>query len=240
MGSLTNRHPDALAVVRDQHAILDDFASYTDAQLWTKLAADTNTVVAHEGAGAGKSRLKLTTGDATDNNESSVSSTNAVFGYLASRELSAEALVQYTEAATSAANVLFGFGNSFGANAIADNGGAIAETDAAVIFKKDGDSVWSFHTEINNSSTATASTTTAGGSTAQKLRIVAKPTSSTKFEVRPYVNDVQLVDTNGVPIRHVITLGTATDMKVGLYLKAGSANTETLYCDYIYAVVDRA
>lgn len=220
---------------REEWSIFDDFAYYVDADLWTKLASDTNATVAHEGD-SGKTRLKLFTGDAVLNNEAAVRTTNEIFKFTANKAMVAEALIEFAESATDDAKVAFGFGDVIAANWITD-AGAITATDAAVIWKTTDSTVWRFHTEINGSSTASVSTTTAGGSSPQTLRIEIVPRSATVFEARPYVDGVQLKDANNIPIKHDITLGTATDMEVGAYVKAGSGTSgqETLYVDYIYA-----
>lgn len=232
---LTNRTADVLTIAREEFVVFDDFLSYNDGDLWTKLAGDTNATVAHEGDGS-RSRLRLYTGDSVKNNECAVATTNEQFKFVANKEIVAEGKIQYAEVATDDAKVAFGFGDAIGANLITD-AGAVAVTDGMLIWKNTDATVWVFHTEINGTSTATTSTTTAGGTSAQTLRIVAKPISSTVFECRPYVDGVQLKDTNGVPIMHTVTLGTATDMDFGVYLKSGSGTSgiETLYVDYLYA-----
>lgn len=220
---------------RDQFTLVDDFLSYSDTDLWTKLAADTNATVAHEGPG--RSRVKLFTGDAIKNNEAAFATTNELYKFVASKELVVEGVVEYAESNTDDACVAFGLADAIGANLITDAGAAVTATDAALIYKTDGSTVWKFHTEINGTAVDSTSTTTAGGTSPQTLRIECKPVSSTVFECRPYVDGVQLEDSNGVPIMHRVTLGTATDMDLGAYVKAGSGTSgqETLYVDYIYA-----
>ena len=232
---------------REEYSIFDDFAYYVDADLWTKLAADTNATVAHEGS-VGKTRVKLFTGDAILNNEAAIATTNEVFKYIANKAIVAEARIEFAESATDDAKVAFGFADAIGANFVTD-AAAITATDAAVIWKTTDDTYWKFHTEIgglankagDGSSTApaaeTVSNTTAGGSSAQTLRIEIVPRSATVFEARPYVDGVQLKTASGIPIMHAIALGTATDMDLGAYVKAGSGTSgqETLYVDYIYA-----
>lgn len=246
MGCQTTRPIEPGAFYRSDVRIFDEFLSYTDAQLWTKLAADATATVAHEGTAGGKSRLKLFT-DTTDNNECAVKLTNKMLKFLASKEIVLEGLIQYAEANTNTANVAFGSADAIGANLIADNGGAIAVTDGLLIYKKDGDTVWSFHTEINGAGDSgsmgysssgwneSTSTTTAGGSNAQLLRIDLKPISATVFQARPYVDGKQLVTTSGVPIMHQVVLGTSIDQTFGVYAKTGAGNAENIYVDYLLA-----
>lgn len=232
---LTNRVPDTLVNVREKFEICDDFLYYSDTDLWTKLAADTNATVAHEGDGS-RSRVKLFTGDAIKNNEAAFATTVEQFKFIANKEIVIEAKIQFAESATDDAKVAVGMGDAIGANLITD-AGAVAVTDGLLLWKNTDETQWRFHTEINGTSTQTLSTTTAGGSSAQTLRIVCKPRSSTVFECRPYVDGVHLVDSNNVPIMHTVTLGTATDMDFGAYVKSGSGTSgqETLYVDYLYA-----
>lgn len=234
MGAKLLRHPEE-RFSRDEFVVFDDFDYYVSGERWTSLAADTNTVVAHEGPGRG--RVSVSTGpDNVNNDEAAVATTNELFKFIANKAIVAEGLVQFAEAATNAANVAFGFADAFGANLIADNGGAVGINDSgALIFKRDGETVWSFQTEIGGTAVTTQSTTTAGGSAAQTLRIEITPVSSSVFEARPFVDGVQLVDTNGNPIMHRITLGTSTDMDFGLYVKCGSSLTQVVYADYLYA-----
>lgn len=237
--------PPTARFSRDEYFLFDDFLSYNDADLWTKLAADTVATVAHEGS-VGKSRLKLAV-TTTDNNEAAVATTNELFKFIANKSIVGEGLIEYAEGATNVANVAFGFADAIGANLITDDGAGVTATDACLIYKVDGGTTWRFHTELgtlankagDGSSGApaaeTISDTTAGGTTAQTLRIEIVPRSSTVFEARPYVNGVQLKTASGIPIVHALALGTATDMDFGAYLKMGSSTSETLYVDYLYA-----
>lgn len=219
---------------RDQFELFDHFWAYNDADLWTKLASDTNATVAHEGPG--RTRVKLFTGDAVKNNECCFATTNECLKFVANQPIMIEGKIEYAESATDDAKVAWGAGDAIGANLITD-AGAVAVTDGLLLWKNEDTTVWRFHTEINGTSTSTASTTTAGGASAQTLRIECTPVSSTVFECRPFVDGVQLVDSHNVKIMHRVTLGTATDMDYGVYVKAGAGTSgqETVYVDYLYA-----
>jgi hypothetical protein len=234
MGNKMLFYSAALGSAREQFELFDHFTAYNDADLWTKLASDTNATVAHEGPG--RSRVAIFTGDAVKNNEACFATTHELFKYVANKAIVGEGKIQYAESATDDAKVAFGFADAIAANSITD-AGAIAATDAAIIWKTEDSTVWRFHTEINGTSTASVSTTTAGGSSAQVLRIEALPVSATVYEVRPFCDGVQLKDSNGLPIMHRVTLGTATDMDFGVYVKAGAGTSgqETVYVDYLYA-----
>lgn len=242
MGYKLARHPED-RFSRDEFSFFDEFNYYVDADLWTKLV-ETGTTVAHEGPGRSRLKIEATT---TDNNEAGVFTTNELFKFVADKAIVAEARIEYAEAATDDANVAFGFADAAGANLVTDNGAGITATDALLIYKVDGGTKWKAHSEINgaanrgghgSSSAPTALTqseTTAGGTAAQTLRMEAIPVSGTVYEVRYYVDGVALKDANGIIIQHGIELGTATDMDLGVYLKTGGAQTETVFVDYIYA-----
>ena len=235
-----------LGNAREQYELFDEFWNYNDGDLWTKLASDTNATVAHEGS-SGASRVKLYTGDAIKNNECCFATTNEQFKFVANKPIEIEALIQYAESATDDAKVAWGIADAIGANFITD-AGAITANDAAVIWKAEDSTVWRFHTECNGvqnkqypgGSTAadasTVSTTTAGGSSAQRLSISVTPVSSTVMRLVPKVDGVQLKDSNGVPITHHIAIASATEMDFGAYVKSGSntSGQETLYVEYMY------
>ena len=222
---------------RQQHEVFDDFYWYVTAHQWTSLAADANSSVAHSDAAGGI--LTIQTGDATDNNEAAVKSTSEVYKFAADATLFGEAKIQYTEHNTNAANVAFGFADAIGANLITDNGAAITANSAALIYKKDGTTVWYAYLENNGTTVETASTTTAGGSSYQTLAIEVLPVDGTNVEVTYYCDGQPLRDTNNRPIKHRVAYASATEMQVGVYGKAGGASTHTILVDYIYAAQRR-
>lgn len=238
MGSKILRVPDVLTCAREQTTLFDHFTSYTDAGQWTKAVAGTGTVT-HEGD-AGRSCMKLFCTAAND--AAVLPTTDEIFKFIASKAMAFETRVIFTDVNTDDGHVFFGCANAMAATTLADTTGAITATDAIGIYKLPDTTKWAFHTEINTSitgmgsaTTGTTSTTTAGGSSFQTLRIEVIPRSSTVFECRPYVDGVQLIDTaSGKPIMHTVTLGTATDMDFGILTKSNHANDFSLYCDYLY------
>lgn len=238
MGNALVRIPDALVVLRDQNIVAcDDFPYYVNADNWTVLT-ETNTTAAHEGS-VGKTRVQLACLN-NDNNEAGIFTTNECLKFVAGKNIMIEGLIDYSEAATNAANVAFAMADALGANFITDNGAALAINDTgAAIYKVDGETVWRFGTRIAaGTQTITQSTTTAGGGP-QTLRIEGIWRSSTVIELRPYVDGVQLKDSNGVGIMHTITLGTSTDMDFGVYCKQGTTANQSVYVDYLFATQDR-
>ena len=219
---------------RRTFGIWDDFFSYTDAQLWTKLTADTTPTVTV--GDAAKGILALYT-DATNNNEVAVKSTKEVFLIAANKPIIGEAKVQFSEANTDDANIAFGFADAIGANLLVDDGaGPKTSFSGALIYKVDGGTVWKVVSSKSTTQTISTSTTTAGGSAYQTLRIEIMPLDSATAMVTFYVDGNVLIDsTTGKPISHTMTYTSATEMQVGVYAKAGGANAETLNVDYIYA-----
>lgn len=188
---------------------------------------------------AAKGIVTLVPSDGTvaDNDEAYLACPNEVFLFAAGKPAYFTALVQFTEANTDDANIMAGFMNAVGANAIVDDGGGPkASFSGAVIYKVDGGTVWRCCSSNGTTRTDTASVTTAGGSAYQRLEIIVNDTgSSTTCEVAYKVDGVYLKDSNGVPIRHTIPYASLTEMQAFVGVKNGGANLETLNVDYLFA-----
>jgi len=223
--------PEQLREIR-QFEFFDDFLWHISTQ-WTNLASDTNSSVAIDADGVG-GIVAINTGDATDNNEAALASTNELFKFASDKPMMAEAKIQYAEHNTNAANVAFGWADAIGANLVTDNGAAITANSAALIFKKDGETTWRAYCENNGTTVETASTTTAGGASYQTLRIVVFPVDGTNVEVTYFVDGEPLRDSNGKAIKHTLAYASATEMDFGVYAKAGGASTHTVNVDYVY------
>lgn len=223
-----------------EFVISDDFTNYASAQLWTSLAADAGTSVAAADAAGGT--VVLTTG-ATDNNECTVATTKEMFKYAAEKPFFGKARLQYTEANTDDANVAFGFADAAGsANVIVDNGaGMKASYSGAVVFKVDGGTVWKCQTSIGGTQKTTDSVETAGGASYQTLAILVEPVGATVADVSFHIdpeggfNFRPMKDANGLAIKHRVTFSGATEMNLFIGAKAGSANSEVVNVDYLYA-----
>ncbi len=247
MGNKLVASQPILGNCREQYELFDEFWNYNDGDLWTKLAADTNATVAHEGS-SGATRVKLLTGDSIKNNECCFATTNEQFKFVANKPIEIEGMIQYAEVATDDAKVAWGIADAIGANFVPDVGATITANDAAVIWKDTDETKWRFHTACNSvknkkypggsgaDAASTLSTTTAGGTSAQRLSISVTPVSSTVMRLVPKVDGVQLVDSNNVPIVHHIAIASATEMDFGAYVKSGSGTSgiETLYVEYMY------
>ncbi len=239
MGQKKLNSPDRY-ISRKEFVLLDDFPSFTDADVWTILDADSGGDVTHRGdAENGEMQLQA---DTTDNIECALVSTNELFKYRANKPLMCETRIQYTETdvPNGDANVAFGWADAMGADLITNDGAASAITDSgALIYKLDGGTVWRFRSEIGGSTTDTVSDTTAGGAAYQTLRIDVVPATAISFTARPFVDGVQLQEADGTKISHTITLGTAAEMNLGVYLKTGAAQAENVFVDYIFASQQR-
>ncbi len=229
--------PDFLRL-RRQHGFWDHFTGgdvkvgdgSTDIIQYT-ITADAGGAQGLDVDGVGGIYSIATDGD--DNDEAYIE-TRELVKFAAGKPFIFEALVQYAEANTDDANVVVGVVDAPGANTLADNGGGAAINDSgALIYKVDGGTVWRFKTNLGGgTATDSVSQTTAGGAAYQTLRIEARDVNATDIELVPFVDGVQLKDSNDKPIKHTVTLGTATEMALVAGAKAGGANAETLLIDY--------
>lgn len=227
--------PDELNSVLLAHGFVDDFHEFVTGDLWTSIEDDSGASTSLQDAVGGE--LDLITG-ATDNNEVYVHTTAEVLLYDASKPFWVVSRLQYAEANTDDANVLFGVMEAVAADHLQDDsGGPAADYDGAVFFKVDGETVWNFETSAGTSQTTTASEETAGGSSYHTLGILALPVRSDKIEVIPYIDTAggnnlkQLRDSNGDPIKHSVDPTSLSEMAIVFGVKAGSANSETLTVD---------
>jgi hypothetical protein len=180
----------------------------------------------------------LTPSDASvgDNDEAYLACPNEVFIFLANKPIFGQCYLQFSEANTDDANVVFGFQNAVGANSLIDDGGGPKVSGSTLaIYKVDGGTVWKCVSSTNGTSTVSTSTTTAGGSSYQELQIILKHHDSTYMEATFKCDGKWLKDSNDLVIRHLVTIASATEMQVFVGVKNGGANLETLNVDYIYA-----
>lgn len=236
-----NLQPTELDLIR-QHGVFDDFPYFVSTDLWTDTSADTGATVAINATGV-TGQVDLTTG-ATDNNEAYLHLTNQPFIYAANKPLLAIARIKYAEAATNAANVMFGLMSAVGADTILDNGaGPKASFSGAVIYKVDGGTVWRAKSSVATVGTDTVSRHTAGGASFHSLMIRCIPVSSTLISCTYFldsnggINFQQMQDnsTRRLLIEQKATLGTPAAMSVFVGVKAGGANSEVVSVDYLGA-----
>lgn len=229
---------EILGDLRWQFEVIDDFHWFLSPHLWTTLTADGGTLaIDADGVGG---VVQLVTG-ATDNDELCLATTNELFLFAADRTIYAEVRIQYTEASTDDANVMFGFMDAMGANALQDNGaGPAASFDGAIIYKVDGGTVWRCRTSNGTTNTDTISITTAGGASYVRLGMQAADLDGTNLEVTYFLDGNPLLDnTFRRPIKHTALLASMTEMDFGVYAKAGGSNAETINVDYVAAIQRR-
>lgn len=233
--------PDRLLLLPLSNLVMDDFPA-KDTNVWTTTATDSGTAAVGDAAN-GIVQLLPSDGTVADNDEIYLQ-TKELFKIAAGKPLMCGIYLQFTEAATNAANVMFGFMDAPTANAIVDNGaGPKTSFSGAVIYKVDGGSQWQCMYSDGATQTAsgllTALTTlnrqaqNAGGSSWVKLEIEIIPTSSTLCDVAFLINDVtvyKMMDR---------TYANATEVALMVGAKNGSANQETINVDWIYGIQKR-
>lgn len=216
--------------------------------MWTSLASDTNSSVAIDADGVG-GQIVINTGDATDNNEAGVRTTNELFLAAPGKPIIYEARIQYTEPNTNAGNVAVGLANVFGdANTLLDDGAGVPTSFyGAMVYKTDGSTVWKAAASagtFSSTGTTTTSQHTAGGSSFQTLQIRIEPISGAfnSSKVTYFLDGLPMLDSANKPISHVIAHGAAAtgEMDAGVYAKVGAANNSwTVVVDYITAWAER-
>ncbi len=208
----------------------EEWYEYTSAKTWTTTTTGSGAVAA---AGVG-GKLTFSPTDSTDNLYVYVASTASLLLFAADKPFELETSIQFSEANTSAANVVFGCMDSVSSTAMQDNGaGPKASFSGAVIYKVDGGTVWKCCSSLSTTQTISTSNTTAGGSLYQTLNIKVYPVSATVLEVTFFVNDQQLIDATSLkPIKHQVTYTGAAAMQFLLGVKNGSTTPETMISDY--------
>ncbi|AMV27555.1 hypothetical protein VT84_24350 [Gemmata sp. SH-PL17] len=226
------RQANALKEAKDTFGVYDEFGWYISPHQWTSVLTDSGTAVAGGVGGV----LTLTNSDGTvaDNDEAYVYSTVAMFQPAANKPLYAEALVSFTEANVSAANVAFGLASSVAADLIADNGAGLRASGTVVaIYKVDGETVWRCVSRNGSNVTISLSTATAGGSY-QQLGIEIVDVLTASATVVFTVNGQLLIDSiSGLPIKHTLPLSGIAAASLFAGGKNGSTSLETSLWDYV-------
>ena len=238
MGSALNS-TDSARCIGLTHGIVDDFDHFITADRFTATASDGGGVTETDGAGG---LVTIDTSDSTagDNDETYLLTSNEIFLLAANKPISFETYIKYAEANTDDANVAVGVCDAVAADTILDDGAGMKATfDGAVIYKVDGGSVWRCMSSNGTTRTDSISTTTAGGSSYQKLVIKIDHYNTTNCTITYHVDGVQLEDSNGVLIEHKVLYASATEMNAFIGVKNGGANEETVVVDYISCLQKR-
>lgn len=233
--------PDRLLLLPLSNLVADDFPA-KDTAVWTTTATDSGTAAVGDAAN-GIVQLLPSDGTVADNDEIYLQ-TKELFKIVVGKPLQAGVFLQFNEAATNAANVMFGFMDAPIADCLRDNGlGPKTSFSGAVIYKVDGSSQWQCMYSDGATQTASGLLTaitalnkvaqTAGGAAYVKLEIEIVPTSSTLCDVSFLINDVcvyKMMDR---------TYANATEVALMVGAKNGTANQETINVDWIYGIQKR-
>lgn len=220
-------------------SIFDDFTSEALANLtYTTTATDSGTATVGDAVG-GVITLAPSDGTVADNDQIYLSTINEVFICGASKAIEAAAKVKFVEANTDDANVFFGFASAVAAELIVDDGAGMRTSGNVIgLYKVDGGTVWKCVTRWGTTTSVldSTSTTTAGGSSYQDLRIsIADGGSAGTSLVTFYVNGEQLKDSNNNPIIHYFPNASATEMSLVIGAKNGDTNNENVLVDKWFA-----
>lgn len=221
---------------RRQFTLFDDFFGFDELERWSVTADGGSQDVAPDGLGG---VLSIAT-DAIDNDEAYVALSGELFLFTADKPIELEARINFAETNTDDANVLVGLMDAPGADSLLDDGGGPkASYSGMVFYKVDGGTNWIVESSLAGLQTTTPTAAASGGGAYQTLRIVAQPIGASRVEVTFFVaeqggsNFVQCRDAQGRPIKHVVSLGSPTEMAIVFGVKAGGANAETLNVDYV-------
>ncbi|MFA6244228.1 MAG: hypothetical protein WC655_25015 [Candidatus Hydrogenedentales bacterium] len=195
------------------------------------IATDGGTVTVSDGV-KGAVALAASDGTAGDNDEIYLATDTEIIKFAAGKSYMMEALIQFSEANTDDANVFFGSANAFAADMLVDDaGGPKATGDYVGMWKVDGGTKWYCGAQSNGTATPSVDAlgvpnTTAGGSSYQKLTIEVLCLTSTRAKATFRVDGTTIGDVDFV-------YSSATEQQMGLGIKNGSANKETLTVDYM-------
>jgi hypothetical protein len=196
--------------------------------------------------------LTLSCVDNTQNRECYVATTTSCFTIAANKPLMAEVQLQYAEASTNKAGVIFGFMSAVGAGALADTTLVPKSSfTGAVIFKSLNTVAWQTCASVGAVQTTTAvdAGLVPGGTNYQRLAVEIMPVSATLAEVSYWIDSgggltansggtlLQARDntTRHNLIKDTITYTGALNMQLFVGVKCGTTAAETLNVDYLAA-----
>lgn len=216
--------------------LVDDFIDFADGLDWGLVAPDSGGATlqtAHGGV------VNLDASDATiaDNDEVYINSVAKIVKPDATKAVTVEARLKFAEAATNAANVIFGLSSVGGADLLVNNGGGPPSSyDGMVFYKVDGGTKW--NAEVSNATTQNTATdiATRQDNTWTVLRIEYVPSASGTALVKFWLDDGV---TKGYVARLNLTISGLDEMYVVAGIKNGSASEEVLSIDYIKVEADR-
>lgn len=234
--------------------IYDDFCEGADSLRWSFVAPDVGSWSVSTGAN-GYASLFPSDGTVADNDEFYLNSAG-IFLLKAKRPLYAAVRLQFVDAIALSANVIFGFTDSGGENALIDNGGGPRQAGSGCcLYKLDGGAQWRAQTRDAFDFQDAVSLEPAGSLTRTET-VDGVITNTTPWEfleiliddpAPPYqvrdrvmvatfrVNGRPLTDGAGAPVRHELSILNVTEWILYVGIKNGSANAELLSVDLLHA-----
>lgn len=221
----------------------DDFYGL-DTQFWNTTVTDSGTVAEDADDANGVIVFTPSDGSVADNDEAYLY-TNEVSKFLRDKPILIGARIQYAEAATSAANIIFGMGEGFGvANTLLDNGGGPpADYDGFCFYKVDGGTRWFFETSLGTTQQTFELDYTAGGAGFVSLVLECYPINATEIEVVPWIDTtgtnafIQALPYSAnfnprrIPVKSRFAYSSPGEMCICLGIKNGSTTLETMKAD---------
>ena len=193
--------------------------------------------------------LSLATG-ATQNNEACLFTPLKLWTFVANKPMIAQCGFYYTEAATNAAGIVFGFASSW-TNILADTTYALPTTlSGALIYKKPTETLWSAFASVGTTQSSQQSNMACqNAGNMQEFIIQVMPNANSNIEVTFWQGPLGIGASDGVvpmkpnvtsmarmqPIKFEIAYASAAAMQLGLFVKASGSNSETVHLDYIGA-----
>lgn len=224
---------------------VDDFMGL-DTTHWITTTTDSGTVAEDQDGLNGVVTLTPSDGTVADNDEAYMY-TNEVSKYLNGKPISIIARIQYAEAATNVANILFGIGEGFGpANTLVDNGaGPPSDYDGVCLWKGDGQTRWNFETSLGTTQETIVVDQTAGGSTYLCVAVDINPVNSAEIVATLWLDPLggiglrQALEYNAnygkaarmAPINSRFSYSSPGEMACCFGIKNGSTTLETLNVD---------
>jgi hypothetical protein len=225
------RQAPQVGLADPNHAFMlfDDFLGYITTQNGWTTAGTGATVACDETVKGG---VLLLTSSGTDNQAAIAGRTYEEFTLEVGKKLFFEARVMPAELNTDDVNIFVGLTQGTLADAVPlidDAGGeVVADDDLIGWVKSDGGTVWTAFSADGAAAYESTDCNTRVVDTWVRLGFIATPT-----QIDFYI-DGELVAT------HVTTIPTASEeMTAAIVVKCGSANAETLQCDWIKVVQER-
>lgn len=228
--------PEVATLYSRTFGFVDHFDGLNSSR-WTSTLTDSGTAAVGDEVG-GVVTLSPSDGTVADNDEAYIS-TKEIFKIAAGKALNVGGLVQFSQAATNAANVYFGLMDAVGANALQDNGaGPKASFSGAGFFAKDGSTLWSVIysdgatqtiAELSATNSLNKQANVAASAAFQLLEIDIVPKTSALCDV--------VFKINGSTVYKMLdrTYANATETSLMVGSKNGTAAQQVVKCDAVSA-----